>query len=75
MNRIGLLGEFLGRLLWPLLKTGFPLKQNVSKSVSIPLELIAAAAATTDGATYKNNIWVWLSSFRLSFVYYDINKC
>ena len=56
-------------------KNWIPFKKNVSKSISIPLELIAAAAATTDGATYKNNIWVWSSSFRLSFVYYDINKC
>ena len=42
-------GGLLGRLLGPLLKTGLPLIKNVikplSKSVLIPLGLIAAAAA------------------------------
>ena len=45
-------GGFLGRLLGPLLKTGLPLKENVikplAKSVLIPLELTAAAAAAAD---------------------------
>ena len=40
-------GGFLGRLLGPLLKTGFPLIENVikplAKSVLIPLGLTAAA--------------------------------
>ena len=43
------LGEFLGRLLRPLLKTGLPLIKNVikplAKSVLIPLGLTAAASA------------------------------
>ena len=42
-------GEFLGRLLGPLLKTGLLLIKNVIKplanSVLIPLGLIAAASA------------------------------
>ena len=46
-------GGFLGRLLGPLLKTGLPLKENVikplAKSVLIPLELTAAAAAADAG--------------------------
>ena len=42
-------GEFLGRLLGPLLKTGLPLMKSVikplAKSVLIPLGLTATAAA------------------------------
>ena len=42
-------GGFIRRLLGPLLKTGLPLIKNVikslAKSVLIPLELTAAAAA------------------------------
>ena len=52
---------FLGRLLGPLLKTGLPLIRNVLKplaeSVLIPWELTAAAA--TDAAIYKKNVWIW----------------
>ena len=43
------LGEFLGRLLGPLLKAGLPLIKNVikplAKSLLIPLGLTAAAPA------------------------------
>ena len=43
-------GEFLDRLLGPLLKNGLPLMKSVihplAKSVLIPLVLIAAASAT-----------------------------
>ena len=57
LHKIGLLGEILGRLLGPLLKTGLPLIGNVrkplAKSVLIPLELTAAASAT-DAAIHKN---------------------
>ena len=49
-------GEFLGRLLGPLLKAGLPLIQNVikplAKSVLIPLGL-AAAVSTADAGIYK----------------------
>ena len=49
-------GGFLGRILGPLLKTGFPLLGNVlkplAKSVLIPLELTVAASAT-DAAIHK----------------------
>ena len=46
-------GEFLGRLLGPLLKTGLPLMKNVikplAKSVLIPSGLIAATSAADVG--------------------------
>ena len=49
-------GEFLGRLLGPLLKTGLLLIANVikqlSKSVLIPLGL-TAAASTADAGIHK----------------------
>ena len=49
-------GEFLGRLLGPLLRTGLSLIKNVikllAKSVLIPLGLTAAASAA-DSAIYK----------------------
>ena len=49
-------GEFLGRLLGPLLKTGLPLIKSalkpLVKSVSIPLGLTTAASAT-DAAIQK----------------------
>ena len=50
MYKIEQSGWFLGRVLGPLLKQGLPLTGNVlktvAKSVSIPLELRAAASAT-----------------------------
>ena len=50
-------GEFFGKLLGPLLKTGLPLMKNVikplPKSVLIPLKLTAAASAA-DAGIYKN---------------------
>ena len=50
LHKIGQSGEFLGRLLGPLLKTWLPWKWNVLKplaeSVLISLRLTAAAAAT-----------------------------
>ena len=56
MHKIGQSGGFLGKLLGPLLKTGFPLMINVlkplAKSVLIPFESTAAAAAT-DAAIHK----------------------
>ena len=49
IHKTGQSGGFLGRLLEPLLKTGFPLMKNVLKrlvkSVLIPLGLTAAASA------------------------------
>ena len=46
-------GEFLGRFLGPLLKTGLPLMKNIiqplPKSVLIPLGLTAAASAGDAG--------------------------
>ena len=49
-------GEFLGRLLGPVLKTGLPLITNVikplAKSVLIPLGL-TAAASVGDAGIYK----------------------
>ena len=50
-------GEFFGRLLDPLLKTGLPLIKNVitplAKSVLIPLGLAAAADAADAGIHKK----------------------
>ena len=50
-------GEFLGRLLGPLLKTGLPLIKNVikplAKSVLIPLGLTTAASAADPGIHKK----------------------
>ena len=50
MHKIRQSGEFLGRLLGPLLETGLPLIGNVlkplAKSVLIPLGLTALASAT-----------------------------
>ena len=54
-------GEFLGRLLGPLLKAGLPLIKNVitplAKSVLIPLGLTAAASAA-DAGIHKKNITI-----------------
>ena len=48
---------FLGKLLGPLLRTGFPLMKSVikplAKSVSVPLELTAAASASDTGIHKK----------------------
>ena len=56
LHKIGQSGGFLGRFLGPLPKTGLPLMKTVlkplAKSVSIPLELTAAASAT-DAAIHK----------------------
>ena len=50
-------GEFLRRLLGPLLKTGLPLVKNIvkplSKNVLIPLGLTAAASAADAGIHKK----------------------
>ena len=51
-------GDFLGRLLGPLLKTGLRLIKNViktlAKSVLIPLGLTVAASAADAGIHKKN---------------------
>ena len=56
LQKIGQSGEFLDRLLGPLIKNGFPLKKNVlkplAKIVLIPLGLTAAASAT-DAVIHK----------------------
>ena len=50
-------GEFFGRLLGPLLRTGLPLMKTVvkllAKSVLVPLGLTAAASATDVGINKK----------------------
>ena len=57
---IGQSGEFLGRLLGPLFKTGLPLIGNLlkplAKSALIPLGWTAAASAT-DAAIQKKIYW------------------
>ena len=53
LHKIGQLGEFLGRLLGPLLKSALPLiGYLLAKSVLIPLGLTAAESAT-DAAIHK----------------------
>ena len=51
------LGQFLGRLLGPLLKAGLPLMKNIikplAKSVLIPLGFTAAASAANTGIHKK----------------------
>ena len=51
-------GDFLGKLLGPLLKTGLPLIKNVikplAKSVLIPLGLTVAASAADVGIQKKD---------------------
>ena len=57
MHNIRQLGEFLGRLLEPLLKTGLLLIGNIlkplAKSVLIPLELTVAACASNSAIQKK----------------------
>ena len=61
MNKIGQSGEFLGKILGPLLKTGLPLIRNLLKplatSASIPLGL-----TTTASATEWRNEWCYENS-------------
>ena len=56
MHKIGQSGDFLGRLLWPLLKSGLPLIGNVLKplanSVLTPLGS-PFAASVTDASNHK----------------------
>ena len=56
------LGEFLGRLLGPLLKARLPLMkcviQLLAKNVLIPLGLTAAATAA-DAGIHKKNLRIW----------------
>ena len=57
MRKIRQSGDFLGRLLVPLLKIGLPLIGSVlkpyAKSVLIPLGLTAAASATDTAINKK----------------------
>ena len=56
MHKIGQSGDFLSRLLWPLLKSGLPLIGNVLKtlanSVLAPLGS-PLAASVTDASNHK----------------------
>ena len=69
MQKIGQSGGFLGRLLGPLLTTGFPLIGNVlrplAKSISIPLALTAAALAT-NAAIHKKIFGSGTTTFIIS---------
>ena len=57
LHKTGQSGGFLGRLLGPLLKTGFPSIRNelkpLAKGVLIPLGLTAAASATYSKRNYR----------------------
>ena len=61
LHKIGQSGGFLGRLLEPLLKTGLPLIENIFKPVaeSVLITLGLTAAAATDAAIHKKNVWIW----------------
>ena len=69
MHEIGQSGGFLGRLLGPLLKTGFPLMKNLikplAKSVLIPLGLTAAVSAT-DAVIHKKTFGSGISMLVIS---------
>ena len=60
LSRMVQSGEFLGRILGPLLKTGSPLMKNIlkrlAKSVLLLLELTAAADTAADVGIHKK-IW------------------
>ena len=83
MHKIGKSGEFLGRVLWPLIKTEFHLMKNVlkqlAKIVLIPLEL-TAGASTTDAAIHKKYslfVWIWykgIDNFELRNEWYHENS-
>ena len=49
MHKMGQTGDFLGRVLGPLLETGLPLMESVpkplAKSILLPLQLTAAKSA------------------------------
>ena len=55
-------GGFFGKLLSPLLRTGYRLMKNVikplAKSALIPLGLIAAASEA-DAGIHKKNLRIW----------------
>ena len=54
LSKTILLGQFPGRILGPLLKTGLPLMKNpLAKSVLIPLGLTAAVSAVDAGIHKK----------------------
>ena len=59
MHKVGQSGEFLGRLLGPLLKTELSLIGNILKplKLAIPLGLTAAESAA-DAAIHKKNVWI-----------------
>ena len=62
LHKIGQSGEFLGKILQPLLNNCLPLMKNVlkplAKSVLTPLGLTAAISAT-DLAIHKKNVRIW----------------
>ena len=68
MHKIGQSGEFLVRILRPLLKIGLPLMKNVleplAKSVLIPLRLTAASA--TDAAIHKKMFGSGMTTLKIS---------
>ena len=59
LRKIEQSGGFLGRPLWPFLKTALPLIGNVlkplAKSILIPLGL----ASAIDAAIHKIYVWIW----------------
>ena len=54
LHKIGQSGEFLGRLLGPLLKTGLPLMGNVLKPLA--KSVLILLGLTADAAIYKKSL-------------------
>ena len=76
VSKIMQLGELLGRLLGPLLKTGLTLMKNIleplAKSVLIPLGLTWAASAT-DLAIPNKNFWIKYAFRYVSFMSFRLS--
>ena len=70
LSKSGQLGGFLGRVLGPLRKSGFPLMKTllkqIARSIFIPLGLTAAASAK-DAAIQKKLLDLVYASRHISF--------
>ena len=66
---MGLPGGFLGRLPWPLIKTGLSLIKDLLKSLgkSVLMSLgLTAAAAATDATIFDKNFWLGTTALIIS---------
>ena len=69
-HKIGKSRGILGKLFWPLLKTGLPIIGNIlkplAKSVLIPLWLTASVSAISKRCSYSlENVWIRYAFFGL----------